>query len=104
MSAWRQIASDLWLREIEAPFGKLACELFMASDSSGYLVRIAITGMNPDFQNGVVQSLDPLPWAEAEAECDELASLVIDNKGALAWSASIPVMLPTAFWGNMKRS
>ena len=87
---WRKLTDSYWLKEINAPFGTLTCELLMTAESGGYVSRVTIPATDPNSSGEVLELLDPLPLVEAQAECDKLASLAMN--GPLSWSVSIPLM------------
>ncbi len=89
-ASWRQVSDNQWLKEIKVPFGKLVCELLMTPDDRGYRARVILGAADPSSSDEVLESLESLPLAEAQVECDKLASLVVSN-GPLTWSLSIPL-------------
>ena len=94
MSKWQKISDDHWVRQVDAPFGKLSCELSAATDCSGYLARVTVSQETLLLQDEVHELDDPLSWANAEGWCDEVCSEVLQNNGPLLWSVHIPIQFP----------
>jgi hypothetical protein len=80
MGEWAQIDEDQWEKVIEAPFGSVRA-LILQTDYSqgGWLVHVEVTkATDPRFEEWVSGWVPPLPFAEAQAECDTIVAELVE--------------------------
>jgi hypothetical protein len=80
MSDWKQVGQDVWEKIMAAPFGTVRASIAqMDYAEGGWLAQVEVTAAtDPRFEEWVSGWVPPLPFAEAQAECDTIVAELVE--------------------------
>jgi hypothetical protein len=81
---WMQTAPDRWSKRVLLPFGTVIASVYRVDDfradyvEDGWLVTVAVDpALDPRYEDWTTGYIPPLPFSEAQAECDQIIGELI---------------------------